>query len=268
VFFQEINIEKMKVIILCGGLGMRLREQTEFIPKPMVSIGNRPILWHIMEIYYHYGFDEFILPLGYKGELIKEYFVHYKWKTSDFSLEINKNKEITFHNGKECENWKIHFVDTGIYTKTARRIYLIKKLIENDENFMLTYGDGVADIDLKKLLDFHKEKNLVTTITGIKTQQRFGLIATKNGIVTRFKERPEMFDLVNGGFMVFNREALGYFTGKNVMLETDILPKIAKDEQLAVYNHEGFWYCMDTQRDYEKLNKMWKENPKWKMWKD
>jgi glucose-1-phosphate cytidylyltransferase len=258
----------MKVIILCGGLGTRLREQTEFIPKPMVPIGTRPILWHIMKIYYHQGFNEFILPLGYKGELIKDYFVHYKWKSSDFTLEIEKDNKIEFHDSQGCENWKIHFVDTGLHTSTAKRVYLVKKLIENDPQFMLTYGDGVADINLKELMDFHKSKKAVATITGYRPQQRFGLVEEREGTVMRFKEKPQMSDLVNCGFMIFNREALKYFNDKDVMLETEVLPRIAKDGLLGVYTHQGSWHYMDTQRDYELLNKIWEEGPKWKIWND
>jgi len=258
----------MKTVILCGGLGTRLREQTEFIPKPMVTVGGKPILWHIMKIYYHQGFNEFVLPLGYKGEMIKEYFMHYKWKSSDFTLEVGKDKGVEFHNNKECENWKIHFVDTGLLTKTAKRVYLIKKFLQDEEYFMLTYGDGVADIDLKKLLEFHKKKGLLATITGFKPQQRFGLVEAKNGKVEKFKEKPQMTDMVNIGFMVFSRKALDYFTENDTMLETDVLPRIAKDGQLAVYEHTGEWNYMDTQRDWEELNKIWEQSPVWKIWKD
>ncbi|MEM3585168.1 MAG: sugar phosphate nucleotidyltransferase [Candidatus Woesearchaeota archaeon] len=258
----------MKVVILCGGLGTRLREQTEFIPKPLVPIGGKPILWHIMKIYYHQGFNEFVLPLGYKGELIKEYFMHYKWKSSDFTLEFGKTNEIIFHPNKECENWKIHFIDTGLLTKTAKRVYLVRKLLEEDESFMLTYGDGVADIDLKKLFEFHKQNKRMATITGFRPNNRFGLIEAENNIVKSFREKPRMTDMVNIGFMIFNKAALNYFTEEDVMLETDILPKMARDGQISVYEHKGEWYYMDTQRDWEELNKVWEQNPVWKIWKD
>ena len=258
----------MKVVILCGGLGTRLREQTEFMPKPMIPVGNRPILWHIMKIFYHQGFNEFVLPLGYKGEVIKDYFVHYKWKSSDFTLEIQKENKMVFHDEQKCENWTIHFVDTGVHTKTARRVHLVRKLLGGDKQFMLTYGDGVADIDLTKLIEFHDSKGLAATMTGFKPRQRFGLVEEKNGVVTRFKEKPRMSDLANCGFMVFDKKALDYFTEKDEMLETDVLPRMAEDRQLSVYVHEGCWYYMDTQRDYEELTKRWEENPAWKTWKD
>ena len=258
----------MKVIILCGGLGTRLREQTEFIPKPMVTVGGKPILWHIMKIYYHQGFNEFVLPLGYKGEVIKEYFMHYKWKNSDFTLEVGKDKGAEFHNNKECENWKIHFIDTGLLTKTARRVHLLKKVLTDEDGFMLTYGDGVADINLKELLEFHKKKGLLATITGFKPNHRFGLVEERDGKVKKFKEKPQMSDMVNIGFMVFSKKALDYFTEEDVMLETEVLPKIAKDGKLAIYEHKGSWHYMDTQRDWEELNKIWEQKPVWKIWKD
>ncbi|MBU0762756.1 MAG: glucose-1-phosphate cytidylyltransferase [Candidatus Altiarchaeota archaeon] len=258
----------MKVVILCGGLGTRLREQTEFIPKPMVPVGNRPILWHIMKIYYHQGFNEFILPLGYKGDVIKDYFVNYKWKSSDFTLEMHKNNRMEFHDEQKCENWTIHFIDTGVHTKTAKRVQMVKKLLTQDKQFMLTYGDGVADIRLDKLLQYHDSKGLAATMSGFRPKGRFGLVEEKDGVVKRFKEKPVMDDWANCGFMVFQKKALEYFTEKDVMLETDVLPKIAKDKQLAVYPHEGSWHYMDTQRDYEELNRLWGKTPTWKTWKD
>lgn len=258
----------MKVIILCGGLGTRLREQTEFTPKPMIPIGNKPILWHIMKIYYHQGFKEFILPLGYKGDIIKDYFVNYRWKSSDFTLELGESNQLEFHANEKSENWKIHFIDTGVYTNTTRRVYLIKKLIEDDEHFMLTYGDGVADIDLKKLIEFHKQKNLLATITGFRPHQRFGLIEEEDGLVKRYREKPKMSDFINCGFMIFNKKSLDYFGEKDTPIETDVLPRMAKDNRLAIYPHGGEWYYMDTQRDYEELNKIWEKNPVWKIWED
>lgn len=263
-----IDKEKIKVIILCGGLGTRLREQTEFIPKPMVQIGNKPILWHIMKIFYHQGFREFILPLGYKGDVIKDYFTRYKLRNSDYTLDMNHEKGIIYHEGDKCENWKIHFVETGLNTNTAGRIYLIKKLIENDNNFIVTYGDGVSDIDLNRLIEFHKSKNVIGTVTGFKPFHRFGIIEEEEGVVKRFREKPQMNDLINCGFMLFDKKALDYFKENDATLEKDVLPRIAKDNQLAVYHHKGCWHYMDTQRDYEILNKIWEENPEWKIWKD
>ncbi len=258
----------MKVIILCGGLGSRLREQTEFIPKPMLTIGGRPIIWHIMKMYYHHGFREFVLPLGYKGEMIKDYFIHYKWKSSDFTLEVKGDNELTFHDEHKCESWKIHFIDTGINTKTSKRVKLVKRIINNDKRFMLTYGDGVSDVDVKKLLEYHISKGLSATLTGFKPINRFGVIGEKYGVVTNFKEKPKMTGYVNSGYMVFEKKAWKYFTDEDVMLESDVLPNIAKDGELAIYNHTGVWHWMDTQRDWEELNRLWETDPGWKVWKD
>jgi len=258
----------MKVVILCGGLGTRLREQTTFIPKPMVPIGDKPILWHIMKIFYHQGFNEFVLPLGYKGELIKEFFVHYKSASSDFTLDIDKENNIEFHNNRKCEAWKIHFIETGLLTKTAKRISLLKKVLDDEDGFIVTYGDGVADINLKELIAFHKKKGLLATVTGFKPYHRFGFIDEKNGIVKQFREKPRMQSMVNIGFMIFRKEALDYFTEEDTMLELDVLPRIAKDGKLSVYEHNGSWYYMDTLRDWEELNQIWEQNPVWKIWKD
>jgi glucose-1-phosphate cytidylyltransferase len=258
----------MKVVILCGGFGTRLKEQTEFIPKPMVAVGGKPLIWHILKIYYEQGFNEFILPLGYKGEIIKDFFVNYKWKSSDFTLEVDQDNKIQFHDEMKCEKWKIHFVDTGVNCLTSRRVFLIKHLIKNDEQFMLTYGDGISDIILKELVKFHSSKNTLGTITGTRPRQKFGLVEQENGIIRKFKEKPEMKDLVNCGFMIFEKEALGYFNGENTMLEYDVLPRMSKDNKLSIYEHKGFWHCIDTQRDYEEANRLWENNPKWKIWKD
>jgi glucose-1-phosphate cytidylyltransferase len=256
----------MKVVILCGGLGTRLREQTEFIPKPMLPIGGKPILWHIMKIYHHQGFSDFVLPLGYKGDVIKDYFVNYKWKSSDFTLEVQEDNRMVFHDEHKCERWRIHFIDTGSNSSTGLRIHLVRKLLEDDERFMLTYGDGVADIDLNDLLEFHIRKGVLGTLTGHKPTSRFGIIDEEDGIVLGFREKPQSSDYINSGFMVFERGALDYFNGDDVMLETGVLPMMARDRQLAIYNHVGSWYWMDTQRDWERLNSLWETNPSWRMW--
>jgi len=255
-----------KVIILCGGRGTRLKEQTDFMPKPMVPIGNRPILWHIMKIYSHFGFNEFVLTLGYKSEMIKDYFVNYRWMNSNITVKINEKNNVEVHK-RASEDWTIHLMDTGVETGTARRIFLVKDLIKDDGIFMVTYGDGVADIDINKLLDYHKRKGLLVTITGYRPVHRFGILEHKDGVVTKFNEKPQMGDLINCGFMVFSKGALRYFDGKDIMLE-QLLPTIAKDRQLAVFHHEGDWHSMDTQRDYEELNKLWETNPRWKVWKE
>lgn len=255
----------MKVVILCGGWGTRLKEQTEILPKPLVTIGDRPILWHIMKIYSHYGFNDFILPLGYKGEMIKEYFINYSMKNSDFLLDL-KTQDVRSFSKNHLEPWKIHFVDTGLDSSTGRRIGLIKQYLKDDDLFMVTYGDGVADIDLNKLVEFHKSKKCLATISGYNVLSRFGIVKEKDGIVREFVEKPKTEDLVNMGFMIFEKAALDYFNELSDMIEKDALVQLCKDGQLAIYHHKGFWFAMDTQREYEELNKLWKEDPKWKLW--
>jgi glucose-1-phosphate cytidylyltransferase len=260
-----MNKDEINVVILCGGRGTRFKEQTEFIPKPMANIGNRPILWHIMKIYDHYGLKHFILPVGYKGEMIKEYFYNYTPNMTDFTINL-KTGELTPHK-KIDEDWMIHILDTGIDTMTAKRIFLVKHLLLDKPYFMLTYGDGVANIDIEKLFDFHKRSGRLVTISGYKPYHRFGIVEHKDGKVTNFNEKPLMDDLINCGFMVFNKEALKYFDGTDLMLEK-VLPKIASDHQVSIYEHDGFWTSMDTQREYEDLDNLWKSNPLWKVWRD
>ena len=253
----------IRVVILCGGRGTRFREQTEFIPKPMALIGNNPILWHIMKIYDHYGFKEFVLPLGYKGDMIKDFFVHYIPITKDITVYL-KTGELKIHEDHQ-EDWTVHMVDTGQDSTTSKRLAQVKHLLKDSPYFMLTYGDGVADIPIDKLLEFHKKSGALVTISGFRPHHRFGIVEHHSGKVTAFKEKPRMQDLVNCGFMVFSNEALSYFTGQEIMLE-ELLPKIAADGKVAIYVHEGFWISMDTQRDFEELNEIWKTNPCWKVW--
>ena len=255
----------MKVVILCGGMGTRLKEETEFKPKPLVNVGGMPILWHIMKIYSHYGHKEFILPLGYRGEMIKEFFVNFNWMANDFSLDL-KDKKVEIHNNHKNEDWTIHFVDTGLESGTALRLYKIKELLKDEEDFMLTYGDGVADIDMNKLVEFHKQEGSVATLTGIQTASRFGVIETDENKVTSFVEKPFGNDRLNGGFFVFNKRIFDHIDNSNVMLVGHTLPKLANTGDLSIYKHDGFWHCMDTYRDYLKLNEIWKNNPKWKIW--
>lgn len=257
---------KMKVVILAGGLGTRLREETEFKPKPMVEIGEMPILWHIMKIYSHYGHKEFILPLGYKGDTIKQFFVEFKWRGNDFSLNL-RDKQIQTYNNHNLDDWNIHFINTGLKTKTALRLYKVKHLLENEENFMLTYGDAVADVDINKLIEFHKKQNTIVTITGVRILSKFGVLETKNNKVTLFAEKPADKNFINGGFMVFNKKIFDYINTDDVMIVQTILPKLAKMGEVSMFHHDKFWHCMDTYRDYLELNKLWKNGPKWKLWK-
>jgi len=258
----------MKVVILCGGLGTRLREETEVRPKPMVEIGGKPILWHIMKIYSAFGFNEFIICLGYKGYMIKEYFSSYFLHQSDVTIDIKSNK-IEVHNNV-CEPWKVTLVDTGLNTMTGGRIKRIKNYVKN-ETFMVTYGDGVGNIDLKKLLDFHKNHGKYATLTAVQPLGRFGAleINTKDEIIN-FQEKPKGDKAwINGGFFVLEPQIFDYIKGDETIWEREPLEKLAKDGQLAAYKHKGFWMCMDTLRDKKELETLWNSgNPPWKIWKD
>lgn len=261
----------MKVVILCGGMGTRLREETEFKPKPMVQIGDKPILWHIMKIYMHYGFNEFILCLGYKGEVIKQFFYHYDLMNSDFTIEYDaEGKRILTRHSPPKERWKVTLVDTGIDTLKASRIKMVSKYIDG-ENFFATYGDGVADINLRELLEFHLSHGKIATVTGVSVASRFGELEIEGNRVVCFKEKVKnSSSFINGGFFVFNRKIFDYIPDTPYCeLETDVLERLAHDGELMVYKHRGFWACMDTYRDYEYLNKLWKEKKAfWKVWKD
>lgn len=262
---KEIIDKNMPVVIFCGGVGSRLKEETEFRPKPILKIGQRPILWHIMKIYSHFGFNDFILCLGYKGEMIKEYFLNYKQLSQDFSLELESQK-IGFSENNLKENWKITFADTGQETLTAGRLFRVKKYLYNKERFMVTYGDGLADIDILELIDFHLKNGKTATITGAHPSSKYGLIeANPDKLITAFRQKPTLGDYVNIGFMVFENKIFDYL-GQNKMIE-DVFLDLARDQQIVMYPHSGFFHAMDTYKDYEDLNKMWAqgENP-WKIW--
>ena len=259
----------MKTIIFCGGMGTRLKEETEFKPKPMVTVGGYPILWHVMKIYSSFGHKEFILRLGYKGDMIKEYFIDFDWRNSDFSLDLS-TKKLALAKNSENYDWKIHFVETGLESMTATRLLRVKHILmdSDEEDFMLTYGDGVADIDIGELVKFHKEKGRLITLTGINPTTPYGIIEIdQNYIVKDFAEKPTSKDFINGGFMVFNKKIFEYLEEKNVMLEVDFLPKMAERGQVAIYHHKGFWHSMDTYRDFSKLNELWAKDHPWKIWK-
>jgi glucose-1-phosphate cytidylyltransferase len=258
----------MKVVILCGGLGARLREETEFRPKPMVEIGGKPILWHIMKIYAHYGLKDFILCLGYKGELIKEYFYHYEVFNNDFTVELGKNKKIELYSKHDESGWRVTLADTGDKALKGARLKRIEKYIDDDQ-FMMTYGDGVANIDIDDLLTFHTSHGKLATVTGINPASRFGELKVRGDRVEILSEKPRTGSgLINGGFFVFNKGIFEYLAAEdNCDLEIGPLEKIAREEQLMVYKHMGFWACMDTIRDMDYLNKLWNEgNAEWKIW--
>lgn len=254
----------MQVVILCGGKGTRMKEITEDIPKPLVPIGGKPIIWHIMKNYMHYGFNEFILLLGYKGYKIKEFFLNYRWKNSNLTLDTRNGEEnITY---LEEEKWKISFIDTGENTMTGGRIKQISNYV--NERFFLTYGDGLSNINIKELLDYHEKKGRIGTVTGIKKNSQYGILDINNGLVDKFSEKPENNHIINGGFFVFEPEFFSYLENENSsILEQKPLMNLAVDKELAVYNHKGFWVAMDTYKDVLEVEKMWSEGKaKWKVW--
>ena len=259
----------MKVIILAGGWGTRLGYLTEKIPKPMVKIGNKPILWHIMKIYSHYGYNDFIICLGVKGEIIKDYFYNYDIKNNDFTIDL-KSCSIEYHNNHEDTNWKVTLIDTGLNTLKGSRIKRVEKFLDKDMN-MLTYGDGVADININELVKFHKSHGKMITVTGVHAPARFGEIIQKKNQVISFKEKPQTsINTINGGFMVFNNSFLDSLTpDEECELENGVLEKLSKKGEVMVYIHKRNWNCMDHERDYIHLNEIWNKNQAfWKVWHD
>ncbi len=267
---RGIDRSKIPVAILCGGKGTRLREETENVPKPLVRVGDRPILWHILKIYYAQGFRRFILLLGYKGEKIKEYFVNYHLYTNSFTLKQTGTRVSTTLLSKPQEDWEITCLDTGQETLTGGRIKQLEKLLAKDKYFMLTYGDGVANVDLKENLEQHVKSGKSVTMTGVPPLARFGEIhLTKLGSI-RFFEKPMVTNaLINGGYMVVNTSLLKQLPDDpSLNFETQILPKLAEADDLHVVPHRGYWQCMDTVRDMDVLNAQWVGGtPPWKIWK-
>jgi glucose-1-phosphate cytidylyltransferase len=258
----------MKVVLFAGGLGTRISEETEARPKPMVEIGGKPILWHIMKIYEKYGHNEFIVCLGYKGYIIKEYFMNYYIHNSDLTIDLEKN-EYNIHTSN-AESFKVTLVDTGLNTKTAGRLKAIRKYI-NDEDFMLTYGDGLCDIDINELISFHKASGKIATVTAVQMDARFGgMDLAPGGDVVSFREKAkDESKWINAGFFVLKPAVFDYLTGdmENVMWEDEPLEKLTLDGQLAAYCHKGFWKCMDALRDKIELESLWQnKQAKWKIW--
>jgi len=259
----------MKVIILCGGMGTRLREETEYKPKPMVEIGGKPVLWHIMKHYAHYGFREFILALGYKGNVIREYFLNYFNYNSDITVDLADEGRITRHNQSISDDWKVTLVETGAETMTGYRVRLAGRYADGD-NFMVTYGDAVSDVNLAGLYKFHLAHGLTGTVTGVFPPSRFGDLVTEHDKVKMFNEKlkkEEGQEPINGGYFVFRKEFLEMIPDDpSADLERMPMKLLTGKGQLAVYRHTGFWQCMDTYRDNQMLERMWKENPVWKLW--
>lgn len=257
----------MKLVILAGGYGTRLGSITNIIPKPMVEIGGKPILWHIMKIYSYYGINEFIICLGYKAEVIKDYFVHYSTKSSDFTVDLGKST-IDFHGQHKEQEWKITLVDTGIDSLKGARVKKVERYLEDEIN-LLTYGDGLADIDINNLISYHKQSKKMVTISGVHPRARFGELQIQGNELVAFTEKALISQsLINGGYMVFNKELLNYLTeDKKCDLEYGTFEKLTEKRQIAVYKHDGLWACMDNERDVVYLNKLWSEDQAfWKVW--
>ena len=248
------KVIKIKVVILCGGKGLRMRGIGEDVPKTLAKVKGKPIIWHIMKLFSQYNHHHFILPLGYKGDQIKEYFMDYSWKDHDFELHLRDNK---YNLLNEAETWKITCVDTGQDTMTGARIKKVEEYLD-DETFLVTYGDGLANIDLEKLVKFHKEKGKTVTLTGIKKNSQYGVLTVENGVATDFREKPMLDMTINGGFYVCNKKFFNYLSeDQNCVLEEEPLKKLIEDGELAVYEHEELWISIDTPKDLEEANKLW-----------
>jgi len=255
----------MKIAILAGGLGTRLTEETELKPKPMVEIGGRPILWHIMKYYSLFGHKEFFIALGYKSEVIKNFFINYTAFSSSLTVDLSKGK-VHIHGGDETEDWVVHLIDTGVETSTGGRLKRMRQWLAN-ETFMMTYGDGLGNVDLDALTRFHKEQGLIGTLTAVRPPSRFGGILFNDRAVAQFTEKPQIGEgWINGGFFVFNPKIFDYLTDDRTILEAHALEKLASNGQLAAYRHEGFWQCMDTLREKRILEDLWQNGKA--PWKD
>ncbi|BDS14672.1 glucose-1-phosphate cytidylyltransferase [Aureispira anguillae] len=260
----------MKTVIFAGGLGSRISEESHMRPKPMIEIAGKPILWHIMKMYQAHGFNEFIICLGYKGYMIKEYFINYFYHNSDITVDL-ANNQVEVHQ-TNSENFKVTLVDTGLHTMTAGRLQRIEKYIGEDESFMLTYGDGVSDVNIKALVDYHNQHDKIATVTTVQPAGKFGVLNTDaNGTVTEFVEKPKGGGTwINGGFFVLNRGVFDYLRDKDmtpIMWEDDPMRDLVADNELVSYKHDGFWKCMDILRDKRDLERMWNNgNPAWKIW--
>lgn len=260
----------MKVVILCGGKGTRLREETEFRPKPMVPIGNRPILWHIMKTYAYYGHNDFILCLGYKGEMIKDFFRNYLWNTCDITLRLGRDQAIDFHDHHNEEHWTVTLADTGEESMTAFRVRQIRRYIPAGEEFLLTYGDGLSTIDVNASIASHRKAGKACTISAVHPAGRFGAMRIEEGgRIHTFTEKPQLEETyVNGGYMVCSHRFFDYLPADpTVMLERAPMDAMVRDGQVNAYRHEGFWHPMDTYQEAQHLNKLWAEDKApWKLW--
>jgi glucose-1-phosphate cytidylyltransferase len=261
----------VKVVILCGGYGTRIRDVAENIPKPMIPIGNSPILWHIMKYYAHWGHNDFVLCLGYKGEVIKNFFLNYDAHTSDFAITLGRKKKIVYHDGGfPEEGWTVTLADTGLNALTGARVKRVEKYLVDENNFMLTYGDGVGDVNLKELLEFHLSHGKIMTVTGVRPPGRFGeLVSNAQGKVTEFNEKPQATEgMISGGFFICRRELFSYLDDREgLMFEEEPMRALVEDGEMMVYRHDGFWQPMDTYRDHNLLKGLYeKGEAPWIKW--
>lgn len=256
----------MKTVILCGGLGTRLSEETSIKPKPMVEIGHQPILWHIMKIYSHHGHNDFVLALGYLSHVIKNYFVNYFLMTSDITVRL-RSGDIEYNNST-AEDWTVQMVDTGVESMTGGRLHRLEDMLKPDGTFMLTYGDGVTNLDINELVRFHKSHGKLATVTAVHPPSRFGAMLLDDQKVVEFAEKPQAAEgWISGGFFVFEPGVFDYLSGDATVLEKKPLENLARDGQLMAYKHDGFWMCMDTLRDKRALSAMWEQGrASWKVW--
>lgn len=254
----------MKVVILAGGLGTRLSEETEVKPKPMLEVGDHPILWHIMKTYAHYGFKEFFIALGYKGTVIKRYFMDYHSLQRDMTIDLADGK-MEFRDS-EPEDWKVHLIDTGQESMTGGRVKRLEDHLKG-ETFMVTYGDGVCDVNIAEVLEFHRSQGKLGTVTAVRPPARFGELTIASDHTATFSEKPQVHEgWINGGYLVFEPEVLNYLEDDSSVLELDVLERLAREGQLAAFKHDGFWQCMDTLRDKRNLEKAWHDGAPWKVW--
>ena len=257
----------MKVVILAGGFGTRISEESHLKPKPMVEIGDKPILWHIMKLYSHYGYNDFVICCGYKQHMIKEWFADYYLHSCDITFDFTQENKMIVHNNI-TEPWKVTLVDTGLHTMTGGRVKRVKEYL-NDEPFFLTYGDGVSDVNIPELLEFHKKNGKIATLTSVQPMGRFGALdIMEDGQISNFKEKKkEDSGWINAGLMVMEPEIMNYISGDRTVFEKESLVEVARDGQLDAYRHNGFWQCMDTLSEKNKLEEMWKSgNAPWKVW--
>ena len=257
----------MKVVILCGGLGTRLREETEFRPKPLVDVGGHPILWHIMKLYAHHGFRDFVLCLGYRGNMIKEYFLNYEAMNNDFTICLGRESRIEYNDNHQEQDFCITLADTGLETMTGGRLKRAQKYIP-DDCFMVTYGDGVSDVDIRKLVEFHKSHGKLATVTTFRPISRFGILdINSENQVQNFIEKPRSDAWASAGYFVFQRQVFDYLDGDQCILEHEPLERLAAERELVAYNHDGTFFAMDTYREFQILNDLWKsEQAPWKVW--